>query len=183
MPDNFRFPNARPGGVIDLFSRTGLYIVGFKVHYMSVAQAEKFYGPVLDVLQDKFREPSAKRARLAIEEERRRDRGADVERSEAIGDVFTSIFEGLTMLCDPRILRRRERLVEVLFGGREEAERLLGEGDLRKRARRRGELLRLPELRERLFIAPRFAQFLPLNDEFIGRFCRLFGLSKRIYGE
>jgi nucleoside diphosphate kinase len=23
-PDNFRFPNARPGGVIDLFSRTGL---------------------------------------------------------------------------------------------------------------------------------------------------------------
>ncbi|GAT35379.1 nucleoside diphosphate kinase [Terrimicrobium sacchariphilum] len=68
-PDNFRFPNARPGGVIDLFSRTGLYIVGFKVHYMSVAQAEKFYGPVLDVLQDKFREPSAKRARLAIEEE------------------------------------------------------------------------------------------------------------------
>lgn len=68
-PDNFRFPNARPGGVIDLFSRTGLYIVGFKVHYMSVAQAERFYGPVLDVLQDKFREPSAKRARLAIEEE------------------------------------------------------------------------------------------------------------------
>ncbi len=29
-PDNFRFPNARPGGVIDLFSRTGLSIIGFK---------------------------------------------------------------------------------------------------------------------------------------------------------
>ncbi len=49
-PDNFRFPNARPGGVIDLFSRTGLYIIGFKVHRMSVAQAEEFYGPVLEVL-------------------------------------------------------------------------------------------------------------------------------------
>jgi len=50
-PDNFRFPNARPGGVIDLFSRTGLFIIGVKVHYMSVAQACEFYGPVLDVLK------------------------------------------------------------------------------------------------------------------------------------
>jgi nucleoside diphosphate kinase len=68
-PDNFRFPNARPGGVIDLFSRSGLYIIGFKVHRMSVAQAEEFYGPVLEVLQDKLREPTGTRARLAIEDQ------------------------------------------------------------------------------------------------------------------
>ena len=49
-PDNFKFPNLRPGSVIEVFSRTGLYIVGFKVHRMSVAQAEEFYGPVLPVL-------------------------------------------------------------------------------------------------------------------------------------
>ena len=53
-PDNFKFPNLRPGGVIEVFSRTGLYIIGFKVHRMSVAQAEDFYGPVLPVLQDKL---------------------------------------------------------------------------------------------------------------------------------
>src|SRR2546430_17228719 len=53
-PDNFKFPNIRPGGVIEVFSRTGLYIVGFKVHQMSVAQAEEFYGPVLPVLQEKL---------------------------------------------------------------------------------------------------------------------------------
>src|ERR1700730_3717991 len=53
-PDNFKFPNQRPGGVIEVFSRTGLYIVGFKVHRMSVAQAEQFYGPVLPVLEDKL---------------------------------------------------------------------------------------------------------------------------------
>jgi nucleoside diphosphate kinase len=53
-PDNFKFPNVRPGGVIEVFSRTGLYIVGFKVHRMSVAQAERFYGPVLPVLQNKL---------------------------------------------------------------------------------------------------------------------------------
>ena len=68
-PDNFRFPNARPGGVIDVFSRSGLYIIGFKVHRMSVAEAEEFYGPVLQVLQDKLREPAGTRARLAIEDQ------------------------------------------------------------------------------------------------------------------
>ena len=68
-PDNFRTPNARLGGVIDLFSRAGLSIIGFKVHYMSVAEAEEFYRPVLGVIMDKAREPSGKRARLAVEEE------------------------------------------------------------------------------------------------------------------
>lgn len=53
-PDNFKYPNLRPGGVIEVFSRTGLYIIGFKVHRMSVAQAEEFYGPVLGVLQEKL---------------------------------------------------------------------------------------------------------------------------------
>ena len=53
-PDNFRFPNLRPGGVIEVFSRTGLSIIGFKVHQMSVAQAEEFYGPVLSVLEEKL---------------------------------------------------------------------------------------------------------------------------------
>ena len=58
-PDNFRFPNARPGGVIDLFSRTGLAIICFRVLRMSVAQAEEFYGPVLPVLEDKLKESRA----------------------------------------------------------------------------------------------------------------------------
>jgi nucleoside diphosphate kinase len=40
--------------VIEVFSRTGLYIIGFKVHRMSVAQAEEFYGPVLPVLEEKL---------------------------------------------------------------------------------------------------------------------------------
>lgn len=53
-PDNFKFPNLRPGGVIEVFSRSGLYIIGFKVHRMSVAQAKEFYGPVLPVLENKL---------------------------------------------------------------------------------------------------------------------------------
>jgi nucleoside diphosphate kinase len=53
-PDNFKFPNLRPGGVIEVFSRTGLNMIGFKVHRMSVAQAKEFYGPVLPVLEEKL---------------------------------------------------------------------------------------------------------------------------------
>jgi nucleoside diphosphate kinase len=64
-PDNFKFPNLRPGGVIEVFSRTGLYIVGFKVHRMSVAQAEEFYGPVLPILEEKL---GPKKGRGAWEE-------------------------------------------------------------------------------------------------------------------
>ncbi len=64
-PDNFKFPNLRPGSVIEVFSRTGLYIVGFKVHCMSVAQAEEFYGPVLPVLEEKL---GSKKGRGAWEE-------------------------------------------------------------------------------------------------------------------
>jgi len=55
--------------VIDLFSRTGLYIIAFKVHRMSVAQAEQFYGPVLDVLMDKLRGRTGESARKALEKE------------------------------------------------------------------------------------------------------------------
>lgn len=50
-PDNFKFPNGRPGNILDIFSRTGLAITGIKVHRMSVAEAEDFYGPVRDVLR------------------------------------------------------------------------------------------------------------------------------------
>jgi nucleoside diphosphate kinase len=68
-PDNFRFPTGRPGNVIDFFSRTGLYIVGIKVHQMSVAQAEEFYGPVKDVLRTKLNDVVAARAKAALEKE------------------------------------------------------------------------------------------------------------------
>ena len=50
-PDNFKFPSGRPGNILDIFSRTGLAITGIKVHRMSVAEAEEFYGPVRDVLK------------------------------------------------------------------------------------------------------------------------------------
>jgi nucleoside diphosphate kinase len=68
-PDNFRFATGRPGNVIDFFSRTGLFIVGIKVHRMSVAQAVEFYGPVREVLRTKLKDMVGAKARAALEKE------------------------------------------------------------------------------------------------------------------
>src|SRR5580700_10834073 len=68
-PDNFRFATGRPGNVIDFLSRTGLYIIGIKVHRMSVAQAAEFYGPVREVLRTKLKDVVASRAKVILEKE------------------------------------------------------------------------------------------------------------------
>ena len=65
-PDNFRFASARPGLIIDIFSRSGLRIVGAKVHRMTVAEAEEFYGPVRNVLREKLKGKVAERATKAL---------------------------------------------------------------------------------------------------------------------
>jgi len=53
-PENFEKRSRRPGYIIDVFSRTGLYIVGAKLMSMSAAQGEAFYAPLLDVFRDKL---------------------------------------------------------------------------------------------------------------------------------
>ncbi len=68
-PENFRFPSGRPGNVIDFFSRTGLFIVGIKLHRMSVAQALDFYGPVREVLRTKLKDVVGNKAKSAIEKD------------------------------------------------------------------------------------------------------------------
>jgi nucleoside diphosphate kinase len=68
-PDNFRFPTGRPGNVIDFFSRAGLFIVGIKVHRMSVAQAMEFYGPVREVLRTKLWSVVGSRSQAILEKE------------------------------------------------------------------------------------------------------------------
>ncbi|MCF7849814.1 MAG: hypothetical protein K9M45_13265, partial [Kiritimatiellales bacterium] len=68
-PDNFTFPSARPGNVIDTFSRSGLRIIGAKLHRMSLSEALEFYGPVQQVLRDKLSGYATDRACQALEKE------------------------------------------------------------------------------------------------------------------
>ncbi|NLF38580.1 nucleoside-diphosphate kinase [bacterium] len=70
-PDSLAESRTRAGTVIDLFSKTGLCIIGIKMIRISVAQAMEFYGPVRDVFVRKFvdrvREKSAAALRAAFE--------------------------------------------------------------------------------------------------------------------
>ncbi len=54
-PDNFERPSRRPGNIIDVFSRTGLRIVGTKLFSMTVAQAEEFYGPLKELFRTRLK--------------------------------------------------------------------------------------------------------------------------------
>jgi nucleoside diphosphate kinase len=89
-PENFRFPTGRPGNMIDFFSRTGLYIVGVKVHRMSVAQALQFYGPVRETLRTKLKDVVAAKATAAIEKELGFKIGP--EQQKQLGDILGPSF-------------------------------------------------------------------------------------------
>ena len=68
-PDNWRFPSSKPGNIIDMFSRTGLRIIGCKINRMSVNDALEFYGPVKEVLRDKLAPKIAEKACEKLEAE------------------------------------------------------------------------------------------------------------------
>jgi nucleoside diphosphate kinase len=68
-PDNWQYASSKPGTIIDMFSRTGLRIVGIKVHRFSLAEALEFYGPVETALIDKLAPGFGNRAREILEKE------------------------------------------------------------------------------------------------------------------
>ncbi len=83
-------PTGRPGNVIDFFSRTGLYIVGIKLHRMSVAEAMEFYGPVKEVLRTKLKDMVGSRARAALEKEFGFGIGGSEQKS--LGELLSPLF-------------------------------------------------------------------------------------------
>jgi nucleoside diphosphate kinase len=68
-PDNWQYASSKPGTIIDMFSRTGLRIVGIKVHRFSLAEAMDFYGPVEEALRGKLAPIFGKKARELLERE------------------------------------------------------------------------------------------------------------------
>ncbi len=68
-PDNWNFASSRPGAIIDMFSRTGMRIVGMKIHRMSVSEAKLFYAPVKKSLEERLAVPMGRQAREALMEE------------------------------------------------------------------------------------------------------------------
>lgn len=65
-PENFVKHSSRPGNIVDIFSRSGLFIVGAKVLRMDVERAERFYSPVKETLREKLKPKLVKRLREAL---------------------------------------------------------------------------------------------------------------------
>jgi nucleoside diphosphate kinase len=129
-PDNFRFATGRPGNVIDFLSRTGLYIVGIKVHRMSVAEASEFYAPVREVLRTRLKDVVALRARAALEKELSFKIGPAEEKQlgDILGPAFgDNQFDNIVKFmsgrtpgeCDPATARQpgSEKCIALIYEG------------------------------------------------------------------
>jgi nucleoside diphosphate kinase len=99
-PDNWRYASSRPGTIIDMFSRTGLRIVGIKVHRFSLAGALDFYGPAEKMLEEKLAPVFGRKAREILEREWEISLSMDAENSlinsvglEYARDQFRKIVE------------------------------------------------------------------------------------------
>lgn len=68
-PDNWKYASSRPGTIIDMFSRTGLRLIGCKKYQMTVSEALEFYGPVKDALIGKLGPMFGSRAKVVLEKE------------------------------------------------------------------------------------------------------------------
>ena len=129
-PDNFRFASGRPGNMIDFFSRTGLFIVGIKVHQMSVAQAMEFYGPVREVLRTKLQGVVAEKAHTLLEKELGfKIPGSEEKRlGEVLGPLFgENQFENIVRFmagrspseCEPALMTApgTEKCIALVYEG------------------------------------------------------------------
>jgi nucleoside diphosphate kinase len=68
-PDNWSFASSRPGTIIDMFSRTGLRIIGVKIFRFSLNEALNFYGSVERQLLEKLSPVFGRKARNLLERE------------------------------------------------------------------------------------------------------------------
>ncbi|MDR2521075.1 MAG: nucleoside-diphosphate kinase [Spirochaetaceae bacterium] len=105
-PDNWSYASARPGSIIDMFSRTGLRIIGVKIHRFSLEEALDFYGPVETALTQKLAPVFGKKARALLERE------FGLPLSDAVEQALTGSF-GAAYARD-----QFEQIVEFMSGHR-----------------------------------------------------------------
>lgn len=99
-PDNWKYASSKPGTIIDMFSRTGLRIIGCKIHQMSINEALEFYGPVKDALISKLGPVFGRKAKDLLENEFKLTLSAATEKAlcdtfgaEYASDQFSQIVE------------------------------------------------------------------------------------------
>lgn len=85
-PDNWNYASGRPGTIIDMFSRTGLRIVGIKVFRFSMNQALDFYGPARATMKEKLAPIFGEKAKETLEREF--SLGLDEDTALALNESF-----------------------------------------------------------------------------------------------
>jgi len=115
-PENFSKKSVRPGNIVDIFSHTGLFIVGAKVLRMSVAQAMEFYAPLMDIFPERLkgrlaavlREGLEKSLNFKIEPELY-DKMADLLKLHNARYEFNRIVEYMTGMDPDAVAKASER--------------------------------------------------------------------------
>ena len=99
-PDNWNHGSGRPGSVLDMFSRTGLRIIGTKIFRFSLNEALDFYGSVEGNLMRKLAPSIGQKAREVLEKEFKvyLNRETEIALIESFGkeyarDQFTKVVE------------------------------------------------------------------------------------------
>jgi len=85
-PDNWNYASGKPGTIIDMFSRTGLRIVGIKIFRFSLNQALAFYNAVEDFMTETQALVYGKKARAVLERE------FEVSFSDSTVDILNRYF-------------------------------------------------------------------------------------------
>ncbi len=65
-PDNFEHPSGRAGNIIDVFSRTGLFMAGAEVVSMTAAQGIEFYGHLRKLFVERLKGSVKNRLKEAL---------------------------------------------------------------------------------------------------------------------
>jgi len=103
-PDNFYKRSRRAGNIIDIFSKTGLFIVGAKLLSMTPAQGEEFYAPLREIFRGMLVDNVVEIARQRL--------------SGAFGfDIPDEVYRKIgTMLADPNAEAEFAKIVEYMTG-------------------------------------------------------------------
>jgi nucleoside diphosphate kinase len=132
-PDNWTFASARPGTIIDMFSQSGLRIIGTKIHHMTLEEALDFYGPVQNVLTEKLSPVFGKKARELLEHNFALDLDEAVEKSlsDSFGaayakDQFYQILEFMSGHRPDKPETRAAKCMIVIYEGENAVKKIRG---------------------------------------------------------
>jgi nucleoside diphosphate kinase len=103
-PENFQRHSSRPGNIIDVFSKTGLYIVAAKLLKLSVAQGEQLYQPIRQALVEKMTADLEARLRQTLQE---------TFDFKVDGEIYAQVLE---LLKRPYGMSEFHRIVEFMTG-------------------------------------------------------------------